>query len=180
MKYLVSGGVRSGKSSYAEAIAKDLHGHVLYLATATVTDTEIEQRVAKHKQRRPGEWDTLEAQISLPEKIRLATQDILLIDCLGNYLSNILISNENDPRLEQILEREIEDLANHISKSDKTIIVVTNEVGSGVVPPYQLGRIFRDQLGWANQRVAKAVDGVAIVTMGIPQILKGDFPSVNF
>jgi adenosyl cobinamide kinase/adenosyl cobinamide phosphate guanylyltransferase len=182
MTYLITGGVRSGKSSYAEALATYFADKVLYIATLQPSDEEMQRRIAKHEAQRPKSWRTLEVNLELPRAIQNASEKVVLVDCLSGFVSNILREHEGageDVVIEKVLESTAE-LASILQASTKTIIIVTNEVGYGVVPEYPLGRWFRDALGLANQRVAKIADGVSIVTVGIPQTLKGIFPDVTF
>ncbi len=182
MTYLITGGVRSGKSSYAEALAKHFSDDVLYIATLEPSDEEMKRRIAKHQERRPKSWRTIETKFSIAQSIRECPEKVVLVDCLSGVVSNGVLEYENEGE-EAVLERMLENskqLTDVLQQTDKTIIIVTNEVGSGVVPPYPLGRWYRDALGIASQRVAKVADAVALVTVGIPQVLKGTFPDVTF
>lgn len=182
MTYFITGGVRSGKSAYAEALAKCFSKEVLYIATLEPSDTEMKSRIANHQARRPKTWRTLETKFSVVEANRECPEKVILIDCLSGFVSNIVLEYEQSGEeiiIEKVMQA-ISELTEQIQQTDKTIIVVTNEVGYGVVPPYPLGRWFRDALGLANQRVAKAAHAVALVTVGIPQTLKGTFPDVAF
>jgi adenosyl cobinamide kinase/adenosyl cobinamide phosphate guanylyltransferase len=182
MTYLITGGVRSGKSSYAEALAKHFADEVVYIATLQLSDEEMQRRIVKHKLQRPENWRTLEVKLELPQVIQESSENVVLLDCLSGFVSNVLLEYEREGEdivIEKVLE-SITELINILQASNKTIIIVTNEVGYGVVPPYPLGRWFRDALGLANGRVAKIADAVAIVTVGIPQTLKGTFPDVTF
>lgn len=182
MIYLITGGVRSGKSRYAEALVKHFADDVLYIATLEPSDEEMKTRIAKHQSRRPKTWRTLEVRLELPQVIQQASEKVILVDCLSGFVSTILLEHEGTGEevvIEKILE-SITELTKVLQSSGKTIIIVTNEVGYGVVPAYPLGRWFRDALGLANQRVAKVADAVSIVTVGIPQTLKGTFPDVTF
>jgi adenosyl cobinamide kinase/adenosyl cobinamide phosphate guanylyltransferase len=187
MIYLITGGVRSGKSSYAEALAKHfanevLAAKVLYVATLEPSDEEMKTRIAKHQYRRPKTWRTVEVKLELSQAIQQSLEKVILVDCLSGFVSNILLEYEQageEVVIEKVLE-SITELTNVLQTSTKTIIIVTNEVGYGVVPPYPLGRWFRDALGLANGRVAKIADAVSLVTVGIPKTLKGTFPDVTF
>ncbi len=182
MTYFITGGVRSGKSSYAEALAKHFADEVLYIATLRPSDEEMKTRIAKHQARRPKTWRTLETKYNLTQSLQEASEKIVLIDCLSGFVSNILLEYESlseEAVIEKVLQA-VTKLNDVLKQTNKTVIIVTNEVGDGVVPPYPLGRWFRDALGLANQRVAKVADAVAIVTVGIPQTLKGTFPDVAF
>jgi adenosylcobinamide kinase/adenosylcobinamide-phosphate guanylyltransferase len=182
---LVLGGVRSGKSAYAEQRARELGGdRVLYVATAETKDEEMRQRVAKHRQNRPGAWRTLEASRDVGMAIRAQAADasVILVDCLTFLVANRLIEAsgpyENpfddpttdpfDRAIEADIVREVEALASCAGDLSADMIVVSNEVGMGVVPPYELGRAYRDILGRANQEMARRADEVVLLVAGIP------------
>lgn len=182
MTYFITGGVRSGKSSYAEALANYFANNVLYIATLEPSDEEMKTRIVKHQNRRPKTWRTIEVKLELADVIQNSSETIVLIDCLSGFVSTVLLEYEHEGEesvIEKVLE-SIRQLTNVLQASNKTIIIVTNEVGNGVVPPYPLGRWYRDALGLANQRVAKVAGAVSLVTVGIPQTLKGRFPDVTF
>jgi adenosyl cobinamide kinase/adenosyl cobinamide phosphate guanylyltransferase len=182
MTYLITGGVRSGKSSYAEALAKHFSTDVLYIATLEPSDEEMKTRISKHQVRRPQTWQLIETKFDLTQSIRQCLEKVVLIDCLSGFVSNIMLEHEQlgeEVVIEKVLQA-VSEFANVLQQTDKIIIIVTNEVGDGVVPAYVLGRWFRDALGLANQRVAKVADAVALVTVGLPQTLKGTFPDVVF
>jgi adenosylcobinamide kinase/adenosylcobinamide-phosphate guanylyltransferase len=182
---LVLGGVRSGKSAYAEQRARELGGdRVLYVATAETKDEEMRQRVAKHRQNRPGAWRTLEASRDVGAAIREQAADasVILVDCLTFLVANRLMEAsgpyENpfddpttdpfDRAIEADIVREVEALAGCAKDLSADMIVVSNEVGMGVVPPYELGRAYRDTLGRANQEMARRADEVVLLVAGIP------------
>ena len=181
MIYLITGGTRSGKSRYAEALARHFGSErVSYLATLAPHDDEMRRRIARHQQRRPETWQTVESS-NLSAAVAEAKHDTLLIDCLSGFVSNVLLESEEageEAAVNTVLDAVAEVLET-LQVSNKTVIVVTNEVGDGVVPAYPLGRWYRDALGLANQRVATVADAVSLVTVGIPQTLKGTFPEVN-
>lgn len=176
---LITGGARSGKSRYAEMLAKHLAGdHVCYVATLEPNDDEMQRRIARHRQRRPATWRTVEAPLQVASAIREASEPVMLLDCLSGFVSNVLLTHEQegeDAAIEAVLEK-VQHVLETISAASQTVIMVSNEVGSGVVPAYALGRWYRDALGLANQRVARAADTVVLVTVGIPQALKGTLP----
>ncbi len=181
MTYLITGGARSGKSSYAETLAKQAGQDVLYIATLEPSDEEMQTRIARHKSRRPESWKTIETKFNLVQAIQESKEKVIVIDCLSGFVTNLVLQYEQageDIVIEKTLEA-VEDLANTLETTTKTIIIVTNEVGYGVVPEYPLGRWFRDALGLANQRVAKVADAVVIVVVGIPQVLKGTLPNLK-
>lgn len=164
---LFTGGARSGKSTRAEQYAAALGRPVVYIATAEARDDEMRARVAEHRRRRPPEWATLEAPLRVaPALERLDRGAVVLLDCLALLVSNLLLAYESDPA--PPIDAEIAALLAAARQRDLALIAVTNEVGMGVVPPYPLGRAYRDLLGWANQRVAAAADEVYLLVCGIP------------
>lgn len=187
---LVLGGVRSGKSSYAEQRARQTGGdQVLYVATAEAKDDEMLARARKHRQSRPASWRTLETPLEVGAAIREVADDarVILVDCLTVLTANILVSStgdyddpfdepERDPfdkQIEEAVIREVEELAACARDLPADVIVVSNEVGMGVVPPYDLGRAYRDLLGRANQVMARHADEVYLLVAGIPMPIKG-------
>ena len=175
--YLITGGARSGKSAFAESLAKYLgDDEVLYVATLSESDAEMVKRIARHRRLRPASWRTLEIISELD--FNNISEEVILLDCLSGFVSNILISNENieDEELIGLVLRKVSALTTAARKHKKTLIVVTNEVGSGIVPVHKLGRVYRDALGLANQYVAKQADNVALMTVGLKNVLKGQFP----
>lgn len=180
---LVTGGARSGKSHYAERLAAHFaRGEsVLYLATLEALDDELLRRVGTHRARRPAAWRTLETPLSPAAALREAPEKVVLLDCLSGFVSNLVLQHEHDGEavaLQRVAEA-VEELVRVAKSSGKVVVIVTNEVGSGVVPPYPLGRLFRDALGAANARVAGAADAVSLCVVGLPQTLKGEFPEVT-
>ncbi len=168
---LVLGGVRSGKSRFAEAQAASRGGRVLYIATGVVTDGEMAERVAWHRTRRPPGWRTVEAPRDpaavLAEHARGGFEAVLL-DCLTGFVSNLLLEGLDR---EAILERA-DLLAVAAERFPAPVIVVSNEVGCGVVPAAPLGRAFRDVQGEANQRLAARASRVYLCVAGIPVRIK--------
>lgn len=173
---LLLGGARSGKSTLAERMAVELGGDVLYVATAQAFDDEMRERIATHQQARPHGWQTLEAPIRVGEQLReRALPPVILIDCITLLATNALLALPEDcTQLDanQAILAEIERLLAVQQSGDSTWIVVSNEVGMGVVPPYRLGRLYRDALGAANQRLAKAADEVYLLVAGLSWRLK--------
>ncbi len=182
---LVTGGVRSGKSRYAEALVTHFLSsskRALYLATLAAGDDEMTRRIEIHRARRPGSWRTLETPFSPAPAIRESPETVILLDCLSGLVANILLAYENDSEdaaIQTILDT-VDSLTQAVCAGQKTVVVVTNEVGSGVVPAYPLGRRYRDALGLANARVAAAADAAAFCVVGLPQTLKGTLPEVSF
>ena len=186
---LVLGGSRSGKSSFAENLAAERHGsaRVVYIATADAIDAEMASRIALHKSRRPPGWTTWEEDVaSLPREIGNIARagDILLLDCLTTYLSKIFMARRESDDEDEAAWREaendilrgVEDIFSGFTEAsrgtEKRLIVVSDEVGSGVVPPYRAGRRFRDAQGRANQIAARHADEAALMVAGIPLWIK--------
>ena len=179
---LVTGGARSGKSRLAEEMALTAGGPVVYLATAGGYDGEMAARVRVHRSRRPAGWATLEEPLAVAESLEKADAagGTLILDCLTLWLTNLLLERYNEqatPQTQLLWEREILDAVSVFVDKAKTmpfrVIVVTNEVGLGVVPGNPLGRIYRDLAGRANQLVAAAADAVFLTVSGIPIRIKG-------
>ena len=170
----ILGGARSGKSSFAERLALQ-GGRVLYVATAESLDEDMEQRIAAHRAQRPSEWDTLEEPIDLVGTIPQALEghDSCLLDCLTLWVSNLLLSQENNPNAQLDILAAASELINTYERSSATWIVVSNEVGLGVVPPSKLGAVYRDALGRVNQMVAAQADKVYFMVAGLALDLKG-------
>jgi adenosylcobinamide kinase/adenosylcobinamide-phosphate guanylyltransferase len=168
---LVLGGARSGKSRFAEARLVDAHLPKLYLATATAGDCEMHERIAHHRARRGADWRVVEEPLDLVETLEQhATRDTaVLVDCLTLWLSNLMHAGR-DP------QREAERLVDWLSLAPGPIVLVSNEVGLGLVPETPLGRSFRDAQGRLNQLVAAAVAEVVFVAAGLPLWLKRAAP----
>lgn len=175
----ILGGARSGKSSFAERIAagqEEKYGRqVLYLATAKAKDKEMEKRIERHQKNRPGNWKTIEASINLYQAIKdaeLKENPVVILDCLTILLSNYMLEDENY-QLKDV-KNELKNLFDYLKKKGATIIVVTNEVGLGVVPASKLGREFRDEAGWLNQWLAKESDKLYLTIAGMPLEIKNN------
>jgi len=173
---LLLGGARSGKSTLAERMAAELGEDVLYVATAQAFDDEMRERIAAHRQSRPQGWQTLEAPLRVGEQLRALTlPPVILIDCITLLATNALLTLPDDctqAAANQVILAEIGDLLTVQHASDSTWIMVSNEVGMGVVPPSRLGRLYRDALGAANQRLAHAADEVYLLVAGLPWRLR--------
>lgn len=175
---LITGGARSGKSSFAEKIAEKRGGkEVYYLATAEIKDEEMQKRVQKHIKQRPEEWNTIEAPYKMGESIsHLPSGAVLLIDCITIYISNLIFEDQkteiNLEEKEIRVKKEIKQIIEIIRKQDMKAIMVTNEVGQGIVPAYKSGRIYRDIAGRINQYLAKQADEVYITFAGLPVEIK--------
>ena len=199
----VTGGARSGKSSYAERLAAQLSephdGRVTYLATSQTYDEEMQQRVTLHRAARPATWTTVECPLAVPAAVRAAAPSggpapVMLLDCVTLWVTNLLFAggafggsappddgyNYDKDLLPPAEERAaadrvtaaVEDLLAAVPETGATLIAVSNEVGLGVVPEYPLARLYRDQLGWANQRLARAADKVYLLVSGYPLDVK--------
>ena len=171
------GGARSGKSHYAETWARQHGERVLFVATAEPKDVDMHQRVAEHRRTRPADWHTLEAPQNSARQIAACpfAHDTLLLDCLTLLTSNILLTLPEAATQRQANAAalaEVERLLAVYARSEATWLVVSNEVGMGVVPPTRLGLLYRDMLGRVNQRVAQAADEALLLVAGIPWRLK--------
>jgi adenosylcobinamide kinase/adenosylcobinamide-phosphate guanylyltransferase len=170
---LVSGGARSGKSKYAEQRAGELGGRRLYLATAEAKDEEMAQRIAEHKKRRGNDWATIEEPVQLSSALlaQRGRTDCALVDCLTIWLSNLLLHRDAN-----FAEDRVEELVETLPRLDFHVVLVTNEVGWGIVPDNALARQFRDLAGWANQRIAATANEVVLTVAGISMIVKKATP----
>lgn len=174
------GGARSGKSSYAEQWARDNGEQVLFVATAQAFDDEMQSRIENHQASRPANWQTLEEPIhitdALSAHLQTATYDTILLDCITLLTSNILLSLPEDAletEIHEVVLQEIDNLLKLIAETESTWLVISNEVGMGVVPPTHLGRFYRDVLGRANQQLAAHADNVLLLVAGLAWKLKG-------
>jgi adenosylcobinamide kinase/adenosylcobinamide-phosphate guanylyltransferase len=219
---LVTGGARSGKSTYAERLAAQLAaprcGRVTYIATSQTYDEEMAQRVSAHQASRPETWATVECPVSVAAAVRTAATAagdrgagpagsagaplVILLDCVTLWVTNLLFRggafggsepppdgyNYDKDLLPPAEERAaaervtaaVTDLLAAVAETGVTLVAVTNEVGLGVVPEYPLARLYRDQLGWANQRLARAADLLYFVVSGYPldvKALAAPFPA---
>jgi adenosylcobinamide kinase/adenosylcobinamide-phosphate guanylyltransferase len=169
---LVLGGARSGKSRWAQDLAGK-YERVAYLATAQALDGEMQEKIRRHQEDRPKHWQTFEEPLELAKVIagEVAAFDIILVDCLTLYVANLMQAEEAEPGS---MEHRIESLLDVLHAAPVAIILVSNEAGSGVVPAYPAGRIYRDALGELNQRVAAVADNVVLMVAGLPLMLKGN------
>lgn len=181
---MVTGGARSGKSQFAESLAVKYAGYsVLYIATSIPFDDEMKERVSRHRERRPKEWETAEVYKGISDIIRSTDKKAVLLDCLTVMVSNLLLEidmtwEEKDiedvVRAEEKVTGEVDGLIKASKEKDKDVIVVTNEVGMGLVPEYKLGRIFRDISGRMNKKIAENADYVYFMVSGIPLEIKNN------
>ena len=163
---LVTGGARSGKSSFAEKRTKQLGSSLMYIATSEIIDSEMEKRVAEHQARRGSEWQTLHAPLKLTEALfETDGKGPCLVDCLTIWLNNLIFHNEDTVVATKELIKVLE------QRSDP-VVLVTNEVGSGIVPENALARRFRDEAGRMNQIISQVADEVYLSVSGIPLQIK--------
>jgi len=177
---LLIGGAGSGKSHFAQELALKLGGAVLFVATAVAGDEEMRQRIDKHRRKRPPAWSTLEVTTEVGKNIlqKIGGARVVIVDCITLLANNIFsqYSEQGEqidaPLIEKRLTAEIEELIECTKQLDAHFIIVTNEVGLGVVPPSQLGRLYRDLLAGANQKLAEAADEVYLMVAGLAMPIK--------
>lgn len=164
---LVLGGARSGKSSFAQRLAENGTGNLTYIATAQAFDAEMTERIARHQSDRSSRWQTLECPIDLGATIAAfqGNSQIILVDCLTLWLSNLMLGDHD-------ISAAVSSLFASLKGSPAEVILVSNEVGQGIVPDNVLARQFRDEAGRLNQVVARESDVVWFITAGLPQRLK--------
>lgn len=170
MLILILGGARAGKSTFALRLAKEKagQGSVTFIATAQAFDDEMSQRIARHREERPPHWNTIEEPYQLDEAlIKALDSDVVIVDCLTLFVSNWLLRDEAS-KLQEVSESFLAS----VQSQTQTVIVVSNEVGLGLVPETPLGRTFRDSLGRVNQQFAEAADEVYLLVAGLPLRLK--------
>jgi adenosylcobinamide kinase / adenosylcobinamide-phosphate guanylyltransferase len=167
---LILGGVRSGKSRYAEEVARQRGAPVTVIVTGTAGDEEMAARIAAHRARRPPEWRVLEAPLELGRAIEksITPGALVVVDCLTLWLSNVLALDDA-----KALEREREALKRALVEAQGTILLVSNEVGLGIVPMSELARRFIDEAGVLHQQLARVCDQVVWMVAGIPTVVKG-------
>jgi len=170
-KILITGGCRSGKSRFALDYANQHYSKKLYLATCEVLDEEMAQRVENHKKMRGPEWQTVEEPIEIVDIIGQYEDgvEVILLDCITLWLSNLLIKGDTDLKIIDEINRFVE----MIKQTSTSLIMVSNEVGMGIVPADPLSRRFRDLSGIVNQKIAEVADTVIYIVSGIPMFLKG-------
>lgn len=179
---LVTGGSASGKSAFSEQIVKKFDNaarkKITYIATAEIYDEELRQRVIEHRERRPEHWKTVEACYDLVSPLLelVKTEEVILLDSLSMYVSNKLVSHTVDKHtLSEVTAAVCEELnrcVNIIEKGKATVVVVTDEVGWGIIPSNFLGRAFRDLAGKANQILGRHADEAYLVVSGLAQKIK--------
>jgi len=171
MKQLILGGVRSGKSKMAEQQALDTGLEVIYIATASAGDGEMQQRIKKHQQQRPTNWQLIEEPLMLADALQqhAKTDHCLLVDCLTLWLTNLLLNEDNT-----LFKTQRDAFINTIATLPGQLIFVSNETGLGVVPMGELSRRYCDEAGLLHQQLAQHCDRVILSVAGLPHVLKGD------
>lgn len=168
---LVLGGARSGKSRYAETLAEDQPGECVYIATAEAGDGEMAERIRRHRARRGERWRTVEEPLALADAVRreAAAGRAVLVDCLTLWLANLMEAGRD-------IAAETESLLAVLGEATGPVLLVSSEVGQGIVPDNALARAFRDHAGALHQAVAAASGRVILVTAGLPMVLKDAVP----
>ena len=177
---LIIGGARSGKSHFAQELALRSNGPVLFVATATAGDEEMRQRIEEHRKARPAAWSTLEATTHVGGQViaKIGTAQTVILDCITLLINNIFLqydslSGETDAAMiEKGVVAEIGELIDCIDRVDASFIIVTNEIGLGLVPADRTSRLYRDLLGRANQMLAQRADEICLMVAGIPLRIK--------
>jgi len=178
---LIIGGARSGKSRYAQELARKTSGRVLFVATAEAGDEEMRRRIEEHKKARPATWRTLEVQTNVGSRIRqeMGEAQVVIVDCIALLVNNILQpyykvegGRVELKDIEKAVADEISALLQCFTQVKASFIVVSNEVGTGIVPVDGISRLYRDLLGKANQMLAQQADEVLMMVAGIPLSLK--------
>jgi adenosylcobinamide kinase/adenosylcobinamide-phosphate guanylyltransferase len=169
----ITGGARSGKSSFALSEAGKIKGRKAYIATAQALDEEMKERIAKHKEERSADWETFEEPFKVSEILSdvCSKYSIIVLDCLTLWLSNLICGNMD-------CGKAVDDLVSVLNNSklethNSKLVIVSNEVGMGIVPENELARRFRDMAGFLNQKIAEIADEAYLVTAGIPIKIKG-------
>lgn len=165
--FFILGGARSGKSRFALQRASEFSGKKAYIATAQALDDEMKERIDKHKKERSGDWTTFEEPINISGIIKDVHKkyDVIIIDCLTLWLSNLMLAGSN-------IEKELELFISSLTDVHCSIFIVSNEVGLGIVPDNAIARKFRDLSGYVNQRIAETADEVYLAAAGIPIKIK--------
>ncbi|MCI0550707.1 MAG: bifunctional adenosylcobinamide kinase/adenosylcobinamide-phosphate guanylyltransferase [Anaerolineae bacterium] len=174
---LILGGARSGKSSHAQQLAEESGKSVTFLATAQAFDEEMSARIQRHRAERPAHWETLEISLGIASHVRQIRSEIVILDCVTLLVNNLIMQFVkgdfvNEASFMQSVQSEISDLLSAVRESGQHWLIVSNEVGLGLVPPYPMGRVYRDGIGWANQRLAKEAEQVLFMVAGIPTVIK--------
>ena len=177
---LVLGGVRSGKSAFAEKLVRQMERPTLYLATGAATDSEMAQRILRHREARPAEWRTVEEPLKLADGLATGLEtsgpnSVVLVDSLDTWVSNLLLAHEGKSagQLESLAKSRVVQLIGVCENLSSPVVMVSSEVGHSLVPPNELGRRFQDLLGLVNQQAADLAHQVYLVVAGIPVEIKG-------
>ncbi len=190
--YFIIGGARSGKSSYAEQIAKEKYADVTYIATAKVTDKGMEERIRLHRQQRPNHWKTIERYKNfeeLKDNEDFINSQVILLDCITVLITNLMIDSKINfdkcniselKQLEEEIHSHVTKLFDMCKKYEKDIIIVSNETGLGIVPAFYMGNYFRDISGRVNRNIASIVKDVYFMIAGIPIKIKHEGKNINW
>lgn len=171
MKAMILGGVKSGKSRYAERLARDISDSVTVVATAQALDEEMADRIARHQQDRPEGWRTVESPLYLAETLdTLHEAEVVIVDCLTLWLTNLLMQENKT-----LLELEVSKLNEAVERFPTSLILVSNETNMGIMPLGELTRKYCDAAGLLHQRLAKVCDRVELIVAGLPLTLKVEF-----
>jgi adenosylcobinamide kinase/adenosylcobinamide-phosphate guanylyltransferase len=174
---LILGGARSGKSSYAQSLAEESGKSVTFIATAQALDDEMSARIQKHRAERSANWKTLEMPFEIASCVGQIQSNLVILDCITLLISNLLMQFVKEDLVDETpfmaaVQKEINELIASLRLREQDWLIVSNELGLGLVPPYQMGRVYRDAMGWANQRLAREADQVIFMVAGIPTVIK--------
>lgn len=174
---LILGGARSGKSSYAQSLAQESGKSVTFVATAQALDDEMSARIQKHRAERPPDWETLETPFNLVACVKQIRSNVVILDCITLLLTNLMMQFVKDDLVDEAMfmaavRKEIDEFVDALHEREQNWLIISNEVGLGLVPPYQMGRVYRDAIGWANQRLAREANKVIFMVAGIPMEVK--------
>ena len=174
---LILGGARSGKSSYAQTLADELGKSVTFIATAQALDDEMVARIQRHQMNRPSDWETLEIPFDIASFVHQIKSKVVILDCITLLITNLLMQYVKDDIVDEMpfmaaVQMEIHEFVEALREQEQDWLIVSNEVGLGLVPPYQMGRVYRDAIGWANQQLAREANNVIFMVAGIPTTIK--------
>jgi adenosylcobinamide kinase/adenosylcobinamide-phosphate guanylyltransferase len=174
---LILGGARSGKSSHAQRLAEATGKSVTFIASAQALDEEMSARIQKHRRERPAGWETLEIPLAVASHAEQIKSEVVILDCLTLLVSNLLMQFVTEDLVDeaafgQAVQKELQELIRMLRARQQDWIIISNEVGLGLVPAYPMGRVYRDGLGWANQHLAREADKVIFMVAGIPTVIK--------
>ena len=172
----ILGGARSGKSHFAQELAGKLGNKVLFIATGEPLDEEMQTRIDQHKKARPKSWRTLEIATNIGKHLeeKIGDAEVVIIDCLTLLIANLLGDELDYPKAEKQVMAEINKLIACMDKLDASFIIISNEVGTGLVPETKLGRVYRDITGKVNQHISQCANETYFIVAGIPMKVKGD------